>query len=114
MRHLGVWPDRGAVGDSAWRDGATGRLVTRDLDIPLPTLEARATELLGACGATIRRVAAGLAMPDWPEGTERALTFSLAGNASGGGQPNDEDGVERWLDSIRQADAYSYDEPEAD
>lgn len=114
VRHLGVWPDRGAVGDSAWRDGATGRLVTRDLDIPLPTLEARATELLGACGATIRRVAAGLAMPDWPEGTERALTFSLAGNASGGGQPNDEDGVESWLDSIRQADAYSYDEPEAD
>jgi hypothetical protein len=114
VRHLGVWPDRGAVGDSAWRDGTTGRLVTRDLDIPLPTLEARATELLGACGATIRRVAAGLAMPDWPEGTERALTFSLAGNASGGGQPNDEDGVESWLDSIRQADAYSYDEPEAD
>jgi hypothetical protein len=114
VRHRGVWPDRGAVGDSAWRDGATGRLVTRDLDIPLPTLEARATELLGACGATIRRVAAGLAMPDWPEGTERALTFSLAGNASGGGQPNDEDGVESWLDSIRQADAYSYDEPEAD
>jgi hypothetical protein len=114
VRHLGVWPDRGAVGDSAWRDGATGRLVTQDLDIPLNTLEARATELLGACGTTLRRVAAGLAMPDWPEGTERALTFSLAsgtGGASGGGSIDDEAGVESWLDSIRQADAYRVQAP---
>ena len=21
VRHIGVWPDRGAIGDSAWRDG---------------------------------------------------------------------------------------------
>jgi hypothetical protein len=116
VRHLGVWPDRGAVGDSAWRDGATGRLMTQDLDIPLPTLEARATELLGACGTMLRRVAAGLAMPDWPEGTERALTFSLASaNAgSGGGVLEDDASAERWLDSLRQADAYSYDATEAD
>ena len=120
VRHLGVWPDRGAVGDSAWRDGATGRLVTQDLDIPLDTLEARATELLGACGTTLRRVAAGLAMADWPEGTERALTFSLASGTSGasggsgGSSLDDEAGVESWLDSLRQADAYSYDASEAD
>ena len=114
VRHLGVWPDRGAVGDSAWRDGTTGRLVTQDLDIPLLTLEARASELLGACGTTIRRVAAGLAMADWPEGTERALTFSLACGTSGGGTLVDDDGVENWLDSLRQADAYAYEETEVD
>jgi hypothetical protein len=90
--------------------------MTQDHDIPLLTLEARASELLGACGTTLRRVAAGLAMPDWPEGTERALSFSLAsGNAaSGGGSLDDEAGVENWLDSLRQADAYSYDETEVD
>lgn len=112
VRHLGVWPDRGAVGDSAWRDNSTGRLVTQDLDIPLPTLEARASELLGSCGTTLRRVAAGLAMPDWPEGTERALSFSLlsALGVSGGAGASLEDdaGVERWLDSIRQADAFGF------
>jgi hypothetical protein len=56
-------------------------------------------------------------MPDWPEGTERALTFSLAsgtGGASGGGSLDDDAGVESWLDSLRQADAYSYDASEAD
>jgi hypothetical protein len=80
----------------------------------LLTLEARASELLGACGTTIRRVAAGLAMDDWPEGTERAWTFSLASGTSSGGTLVDDDGVENWLDSLRQADAYAYDEAEAD
>ena len=37
IRHLGVWPERGAIGDAAWRD-ATGQLVTSDLKIPLETL----------------------------------------------------------------------------
>src|SRR5918999_4800645 len=31
IRHLGIWPERGAVGDAAWRDQVTGQLVTRDL-----------------------------------------------------------------------------------
>jgi hypothetical protein len=115
VRHLGVWPDRGAVGDSAWRDGTTGRLVTLDLDIPLRTLEARASALLGACGATLRRVAAGLAMPDWPEGTERALSFSFASTpalaAGGGGWSLDDDaGVAGWLDSLREADDFTFDD----
>lgn len=113
VRHLGVWPDRGAVGDSAWRDAVTGRLVTRDLDIPFLTLEARASELLGECGSTLRRVAAGLAMPDWPEGSERALSFSLTDAAEIGGGAGvslgDEVGVENWLDSLRQADAFTFD-----
>jgi hypothetical protein len=113
VRHLGVWPDRGAVGDSAWRDVTTGRLVTQDLDIPFLTLEARASMLLGECGSTLRRVAAGLAMPDWPEGSERALSFSLSDAVeSGGGAGHsfeDEIGVENWLDSLRQADAFTFD-----
>ncbi len=53
-------------------------------------------------------------MDDWPEGTERALTFSLASGTSSGGTLVDDDGVENWLDSLRQADAYAYDEAEAD
>ena len=119
VRHLGVWPDRGAIGDSAWRDHKTGRLVTRDHSIPLLTLEARALELLGECGSTLRRVAAGLAMADWPEGAERAVSFSLSDNGSlsfGGGAEEmlgDEVGVENWLDSLRQADAYGFDVEDA-
>ncbi len=115
VRHIGVWPDRGAIGDSAWRDGLTGRLVTRDLDIPFLTLEARASELLGECGPTLRRVAAGLGMTDWPEGSDRALTFTFREHQSapvGGGSSDafgDELGVENWLDSLREADRYSFD-----
>lgn len=115
VRHLGVWPDRGAVGDSAWRDLKTGRLITRDHNIPLLTLEARALTLLGECGTTLRRVAAGLGMADWPEGAERALSFSLSNNdalslgGSGDEMPRDELAVENWLDSMRQADGYSFD-----
>lgn len=116
VRHLGVWPDRGAVGDAAWRDVITGRLVTRDLDIPLNTLQARAKELLGECGNTLRRVAAGLAMPDWPEGMVRALSFSVTSSDTyftGGGAGytgnRDDKHVENWLDSVREADAFSFD-----
>jgi hypothetical protein len=113
VRHLGVWPGRGAVGDSAWRDATTGRLVTRDLDIPQPMLETLASALLGECGSTIRRVAAGLGMPDWPEGSERALSFSLSdGMEIGGGAADtfrEEVGVENWLDSLREADAFTFD-----
>src|SRR5215213_3046236 len=38
IRHVGVWPERGALGDAAWRDAVTGQLVTRDLEIPLDIL----------------------------------------------------------------------------
>lgn len=77
IRHLGVWPERGALGDAAWRDGATGELMTADLEIPLDTLHATARQLLTECGSLIRRLAAGLAMPDWPEGARRAINVSL-------------------------------------
>lgn len=76
IRHLGVWPERGAVGDAAWRD-ATGQLVTRDLVIPLEILHATAGLLLTECGQVIRRLAAGLSMPDWPEGARRAINVTL-------------------------------------
>jgi hypothetical protein len=77
IRHLGVWPERGALGDAAWRDGTTGELMTADLEIPLDTLHATARQLLTECGSLIRRLAAGLAMPDWPEGARRAINVSL-------------------------------------
>jgi hypothetical protein len=62
IRHLGVWPERGAIGDAAWRDASTGQLMTRDL---------------AECGQLIRRLVAGLSMPDWPEGARRAITVSI-------------------------------------
>ncbi|HVE77479.1 MAG TPA: hypothetical protein VNA89_01385 [Gemmatimonadaceae bacterium] len=77
IRHLGIWRERGAVGDAAWRDEATGALVTRDLDIPFAVLNERAAQLLADGGQVIRRLAAGLAMPDWPEGARRAINVSL-------------------------------------
>src|SRR5512143_3886415 len=76
IRHLGVWPERGAVGDAAWRD-STGQLVTTDLEIPLETLHSTAKQLLLECGQLIRRLVAGLSMPDWPEGARRAITISI-------------------------------------
>src|SRR5438132_12839692 len=77
IRHLGVWPERGAVGDAAWRD-ASGQLVTRDLEIPLETLHSTARQLLVECGQLIRRLVAGLSMPDWPEGARRAISISIS------------------------------------
>lgn len=77
IRHLGVWPERGAVGDAAWRDVTTGQLMTRDLEIPLEILHSTAGRLLAECGQLIRRLVAGLSMPDWPEGARRAITVSI-------------------------------------
>lgn len=101
VRHLGIWADRGAVGDAAWRDAVTGRLVSRDLTIPIEQLESTAAELLSASRADLRLLVAGLQMPDWPEGTRRAISFSLSAPAlagvsvdgdGGGGADEDESG----------------------
>ena len=105
IRHLGVWPERGAVGDAAWRDAASGELHTRDLDIPLDELTATAGKLLRECGQMIQRLAAGLAMPDWPEGARRAISISLTPAFATTALP-----VDTWLDTIREADALAYDE----
>ena len=77
IRHLGLWPERGAVGDAAWRDVATGQLMTSDVDIPLEILRETARQLLVDFGQLIRRLVAGLVMPDWPEGARRAISFSI-------------------------------------
>ena len=77
IRHLGIWPERGAVGDAAWRDSA-GQLVTTDLEISLETLHSTANQLLSECGQLIRRLVAGLSMPDWPEGARRAISISIS------------------------------------
>ena len=77
IRHLGVWPERGAVGDAAWRDGVTGQLMTCDLEIPLAVLDSTARMILVECEPVMRRLLAGLSMPDWPEGTRRAISFTI-------------------------------------
>jgi hypothetical protein len=107
IRHLGVSSERGAFGDAAWRDVGTGELVTRDLEIPLAILQSTAAQLLGECGQLIRRLVAGLSMPDWPEGARRNITISLGpvvGLAAPVLAP-----LESMLDRLREGDAMAYD-----
>ncbi len=106
FRHLRIWPGRGAVGDAAWRDATTGQLVTRNLDIPFGVLAGLARRLQDECGPLIRRLVAGLAMPDWPEGTWRAISISIAesieSTAAALSRP------ESLLDAFREADGLTY------
>jgi hypothetical protein len=107
IRHLGVWPERGAVGDAAWRDADTGQLMTRDLEIPLETLHVTATQLLSECGQLIRRLVAGLSMPDWPEGARRAINVTvgpIVGLTAPMFRP-----LESALDAWREADGLAFD-----
>ena len=109
FRHLGVWAGRGAVGDAAWRDRSTGELMTRDLDIPLEILRATATQILSECGQALRRLIAGLSMPDWPEGARRAINISLGPII--GMTAATRSRFETLLDTLREADglAFEYD-----
>ena len=107
IRHLGVWPERGAVGDAAWRDQATGQLMTCDLNIPLEILRVTAGHLLGECGQLIRRLVAGLAMPDWPEGARRAINISLGPVAEATAATRAR--LENMLDALREADGLTFD-----
>jgi hypothetical protein len=107
IRHLGVWPERGALGDAAWRDALTGQLVTRDLEIPLDILHATAAQLLGECGQLIRRLVAGLSMPDWPEGARRAINVTIGpivGLTAPVFRP-----LESALEAWREADGLAFD-----
>ena len=107
IRHLGVWPERGALGDAAWRDASTGQLVTRDLEIPLDILHATAKQLLSECGQLIRRLVAGLSMPDWPEGARRAINVTLGpivGLTAPVFRP-----LESALEAWREADGLAFD-----
>lgn len=68
----------GAVGAASWLNRNTGEIIRRELAIPLTVLRETAEELLAEGGQGIRRLLAGLLMPEWPEGTRRALTLQLA------------------------------------
>ncbi len=106
IRHVALWPERGAVGDAAWRDEA-GALATRDVVIPMDTLKNTGTHLMLECGGSIRRLIAGLTMPDWPEGTRRAISFTLTSTAVApaiAGAQSDS-----FLDSYRSADGIGVD-----
>lgn len=107
IRHLGLWPERGAIGDAAWRDEQTGQLVTRDLSIEPDVIRNLANQLLQECGTTIRRLVAGLSMPDWPEGSRRAISFTLTSyalpTAGVAGR------VDALLEHYRQTDGFTFD-----
>lgn len=108
-RHLGVWAERGAVGDASWFDHTTGEVVSYDLDIPLDRLRETAGELLGECGQLLRRVLAGLLATDWPEGMGRAINFSFSPVPALAGVM----GGEGFLDLLREADRTAYDSEES-
>lgn len=107
IRHLGIWPERGAVGDAAWRDSVTGQLVTRDLAVPLDRLRETSGRLLSDFGQLIRRLVAGLSMPDWPEGARRAIGFSLTPVVEVTSAVRAQ--VDTLLETLREADGLAYD-----
>jgi hypothetical protein len=87
---------------------STGQLLTRDLDIPLETLVDTARQLLGECGQTIRRLVAGLTMPDWPEGARRAISFSFTPLVAMS-LPGAAVHMDALLESFREADGITFD-----
>ncbi len=103
-RELTVTEGTGAVGDTAWHDRDTGELIRRELAIPFTVLRETAADLLAEGGQGIRRLLAGLLMPDWPEGTRRSLTFQLAC----AGTPRTSD----MLAQLREADADNFTDDE--
>jgi hypothetical protein len=102
FRHLGVWSERGAVGDAAWRDEITGELQTRDVEIPIAVLNETAGRLKETCGPMIGRLVAGLGMPDWPEGTWRAISFRLDAMVDAAYA------ADEVLEALREADGLTY------
>ena len=103
VRQIGVWADRGAVGDVAWRDRTTGTVVTQDLSISAAAIAGTAGRLLVEHGHAIRQTAAGLTMPDWPEGVRRAIHVSVADVALAPVAAGAHDAL---LASLREADGY--------
>jgi hypothetical protein len=90
----------GAIGASEFQDLATGELIRRELAIPLTVLKETAEEILREGGQGIRRLLAGLLMPEWPEGTRRALGYQLA--AAPASRTSD------TLAALREADAENF------
>lgn len=107
---FGVWADRGAVGDVAWRDRATGRMVTQAVAISAASIAGTAGRLLVEHGRAIRQTVAGLAMTEWPEGARRAIQLSL-GYVAAATEPAGADAA--LLALLREADgdhgAFGYD-----
>lgn len=97
----------GAVGDASWQDRRTGEIIKRELSIPLTVLRETAEELLREGGQGIRRLLAGLVMPEWPEGTRRALTLQVA--AAGTAPTRHSDALE----ALRVADAENFADDDA-
>lgn len=107
VRHLGVWDGLGATGDAAWRDWASGQVLSQDVAIDAVTIAATARQLMLDCGRVIRQTAADLCAPDWPEGTRRAISISIptpgdSGHARLGAVLGSDD----LLASLREADGY--------
>ena len=102
LRELSVSDTAGAHGDTRWRDHSTGEMIKEDLQIPLTVLRETAGELLAEGGQAIRRLLAGLLMKDWPAGTRRALSYSVA---SAGPRRNSD-----MLAKMREADGANFDE----
>jgi hypothetical protein len=84
--------------------------VTRDLEIPLAILHATAGQLLSECGQVIRRLVAGLSMPDWPDGARRAINVTL-GPIVGLTKPMFVP-LESALEAWREADGLAFDSEE--
>lgn len=107
VRHLGVWDGLGATGDAAWRDRASGQVLSQDVVIDAATIEATARQLLLDCGRVIRQTAADLCAPDWPEGIRRAITISIPapGDVARAGIGATLAGDD-LLASLREADGY--------
>jgi hypothetical protein len=103
FRHLGIWQERGAVGDAAWRDEVTGELQSRDVEIPIAVLSETADRLTEMCGPMFGRLVAGLAMPDWPEGSWRAISFRLDTVMDASAMQADD-----ILEVLREADGLTY------
>jgi hypothetical protein len=105
MRHMGIWPERGAIGDASWRDDLSGEMIRRDVVIPLDKLTETSRELLAEFGQAIRRLVAGLLMPDWPEGSRKAINLSMGTVAvPAGGVRN----VDELLDNFREAQGLAF------
>ncbi len=96
-------PSEGAVGEAAYADRRTGEVIRQELSIPLTVLRETAEEILREGGQGIRRFLAGLLMPEWPEGTRRALGFQFAT------VPVKAHAVDT-LAAVREADAANFDD----
>lgn len=98
-RDLRISASEGAVGDAAWKDRSTGEIIRREMSIPLTVLRETASELLAEGEQGIRRLLAGLLMPEWPEGASRALSFQVV---TAGTSPD------ITLAQLREADADNF------